>query len=211
MKSGRVVCILAAAAAALSLAACGKGASTSTAAAPPANTVHFVNSPDNAKAPGLAQHYVDFSFDYPKDWSVDPETGTASAQNFVKVGRETADHITTENFAVGNFSGSSFLIPMALGQFENQMSGWPGYKRLSLGPTTINGLAGQQLAFTATPEANGKPLNMFGRLAVIPAANNGTGVILVMLGTAAGGINSIDDLGTKGELPVVLSSFKLGK
>src|SRR5580692_2882496 len=88
----------------MSLAACGGG--TNSAPAGPGAPTLFVNSQADAKSPDLAAHYVDFSFDYPANWKVSPETGTPTAANFVKVERDDADGITIENFAVGEFGGT---------------------------------------------------------------------------------------------------------
>jgi hypothetical protein len=201
---------------AATLAGCGGGGANNTAAAP-VTTVHFVNSQADAKAPDLAANYVDFSFDYPSNWTVAPETGTPTAKNFVKIERDNADGITVENFAVGEFNATSSdpdqisaLLPQLLGQFEGQVNTMAGYKRLSIGEaTTVNGIAGQQLTFSATPQIGGKAGNMFGRIIILPQPGTSKGVVLVMLGTdVTGELTSIGDLGVKGDLPKILGSFK---
>jgi hypothetical protein len=201
---------------ATALSACGGGGANNTAAAP-ITTVHFVNSMANAKAPDLAAHFVDFSFDYPSNWTVAPETGTPTAKNFVKIERDNADGITIENFAVGQFNATSddpdqisALLPQLLGSFEGQVSTMPGYKRLSIGEaTTVNGIAGQQLTFSATPKIGDKTGNMFGRIIILPQPGTAKGVVLVMLGTdVSGELTGIGDLGVKGDLPKILGSFK---
>jgi hypothetical protein len=185
----------------------------------PAPSKHFVNSQDNAKAPSLAAHYVDFSFDYPGNWSPDPANGTATATNFVKFERDNDQNVTIENFAVGTFSGSGdpaadqAQLPQLLATFEAQVNTMPGYKRLTIGEaTTINGMPGTQLSFSANPVINGAPANLFGRIVILPGpAGQPNGVTLIMLGTdASGEIHSVADLGTKGQLPIILSSFKFG-
>lgn len=50
-----------------------------------AGVTHFVNSRGDAKAPGLAEHFMVFSFDYPNDWKLDPETGSPTASNLTLI------------------------------------------------------------------------------------------------------------------------------
>ncbi|HEX3084549.1 MAG TPA: hypothetical protein VHP99_08520, partial [Pyrinomonadaceae bacterium] len=67
---------------------------------PPADAVQFVNS--NAKLSGkLAEHFVEFSFYYPKSWHKDPDAGTATSTNFAKMQRQLAADSPQEIFAVG--------------------------------------------------------------------------------------------------------------
>ena len=75
--------------------------------------------------------------------------------------------------------------------------------------TTVNGIAGQQLTFTATPQIGGKPGNLFGRMIILPQPGASKGVVLIMLGTdVSGDLHTVADLGVKGQLPTILSSFK---
>ena len=223
-RRGALAMSAAALAAAFGLAACnvtvGGNTAGSSGAASSAATIHFVNSPAPAQAPALSSHYVDFSFDYPSDWTVDPTTGTATTANFVKVVRNDASQSTIENFAVGHFDGSGdaqadqALAPQLVGQVEQQLNqSIPGYKRVDTGPITFAGLPGQQLRFTGTSQDQTGTMNIFGRMIVLPGlAGTPNGVVLVMLATDTGRIiNSVDDVGVKGELPVILNSFRLGK
>jgi len=220
MRSGAIAVGVLALVAAAGLAGCSVNVSTnSTNSNAPAPSKHFINSPDNAKAPSLAAHYVDFSFDYPGNWTPDPANGTPTASNFVKFERDDPSGVTLENFAVGSFSGTgdasadAAQLPQLLASFESQVNTMPGYKRLTIGEaTTVNGLAGTQLTFSATPQLGGKTGNLFGRIILIPGpAGTTNGVTLIMLGSdASGEISSIADLGVKGQLPIILNSFKYG-
>src|SRR5207237_1658191 len=69
---------------------------------PPSNAVQFVNAKDNLDG-RLADHYVDFSFYYPKNWEKDPKAGVSGASNFAKVERRLPPDFTQENFAVGSY------------------------------------------------------------------------------------------------------------
>lgn len=92
--SSRVLLLGASAAALCLLSACnfGQSASSSSASASGASTSaaapavqRYENSTANARSPSLAQNFVGFSFDFPNGWIVDPQTGSETAQNFVKV------------------------------------------------------------------------------------------------------------------------------
>jgi hypothetical protein len=202
---------------ALSLAACGGGGGNSATNSAAASTpTHFVNAPADAKSPTLSANFVDFSFDYPSNWTVDPETGTATASNFIKVERNDPSGLTIENFAVGEFKGTgdadqdAAQMPDLLGQLEHQVSTLAGYKRVSTDEaTTVNGLSGYQLTFSATPQIGDKPGNLFGRMIIVPQPGTSKGVVLIMLGTdISGELHSVADLGVKGQLPMILNSFK---
>jgi hypothetical protein len=96
---------------------------------------------------------------------------------------------------------------------ERQVSAVPGYRRASLGEsTTVDGLPGVQLTFSATPKVNGKTLALFGRIILVPGpAGQHNGVALILLGTdASGELHSVSDLGVKGQMPVILNSFRFG-
>src|SRR6185369_14828415 len=84
---------------------------------PPADAVQFVNS--KARLDGkLAEHYVDFSFYYPKDWQKDPKAGVAGAVNFARVERRLPPDFTQENFAVGWYASA--------GSEEGDRAAFPG-------------------------------------------------------------------------------------
>jgi len=179
----------------------------------------FTNSATTAVAPSLAENYVDFSFNYPADWTIDPKTGTEEAINFVKVIRpRAAGDIDTETFAVGYFTGTGMaeldavLIPQLLDQLKEQFArGFPNFAEIDRGATEVNGLAGQQFRFQSTIETGENPIHLWGRVVLLPPEKSKTGVTLVMLATdRAPEIKSIDDLGTAGRMPVILSSFRIG-
>ena len=180
------------------------------------NTVQFVNS--RAHLTGkLAEHYADFSFDYPKSWSVDPATQKPGASNFIKVEKE-ADNFTAENFAVGYFSGSGSaagdqaLLPQLADQLSSQFSkGFPGYRKVSEGSGRFGAYDAYEFGFTAelkdTPKGE---LPVWGRVAIIPnVAGKKNGVVVIMLATSlAPDVKGVNDVGVKGELPVIVNSFK---
>jgi hypothetical protein len=162
----------------------------------------------------LAENYVDFSFDYPSAWKRDPKAGKGDSPNFVKVEQATDDEITLENFAVGYYTGQREAMPKLAEQLSEQFSsGFPEYQKVSEGPTKAGRYDGYEFRFTAhaknTPKGD---LDVWGRVVLLPGAANRKGAALIMLATSASDqVRSVEDVGEKGELPMVLSSFKFAK
>ena len=213
--------------AALALSGCGKGGGNSAASSvggPVGGDVtmdvtHFVNSHATSQSPDLAAHYIDFSFNYPKGWTIDPATGTATASNFIKVVRKDANQTDIESFAVGTYHGTGnpaqdqTLIPQLLDQLDSQFaSALPGYHQIDTGTTTIAGQQVMQRRFAGATTLGSKPLNFYGKIIVVPGpAGNTNGVLMLLLATdVSGEFHSVVDVGVKGQTPVALSSFKFG-
>lgn len=181
------------------------------------NTAQFVNSRANLTGK-LAENYVDFSFDYPKSWDIDPATQKPGASNFIKVEKE-ADNFTIENFAVGYFSGSGsaaaneLLYPQLVSQLTAQFSkGFQNFKKVSEGSTRVGEYDAYEFRFTTLFEGTPKgDFPMWGRVVFIPnVEGKKNGIILIMIASSlADGVKGVDDVGVKGELPVILDSFKL--
>ena len=188
---------------------------------PPAGTVQFVNS--NEKLDGkLAEHYLDFSFYYPEKWALDPKAGVAGASNFVKVDRRLPPNFTQENFAVGWYTSN--------GTFVSDLSSFPArveeiskalaksitnYKKVSEGPTKVNSMDAYEFRWEGvSPGTERGDINLWGRVIFLPTGKEGdtTGATLSMLGTnLAGELSSVEDIGSRGETPVILDSFRFGK
>jgi hypothetical protein len=187
------------------------------------NTKTFVNSKTGLTGK-LDEHYVDFSFSYPVDWKLIP--AIPGGPNFIKVersitGQTKDDNFTQENFAVGPFwvdqpaAPAPGMLPLLAEQFSGRLAGgFPNYKQLSSEPATVAGYKAHELRFSSqmagTPKGD---ITIWGRCVFIPDPAGGRdGVTLMMLATnLADGLTSDKDVGVKGELPVILSSFKLGK
>jgi len=181
----------------------------------------FVNTKDG-RTGKLLENYVDFSFNYPASWKI-VEAGVNNG-NFVKLDRTNLDggeSLTQENFAVGNFSGSGSaeadkkLIPQFIAQLENQFKdAFPNYKKTSEGPTKFGAYKGTELRFASEMEHPEKgPIKYWGRMVVIPNPNGGKrGVLVGMIATSlCPELKEEKDLGVKGDLPIIIKSFKLGK
>lgn len=187
---------------------------------PPADAVEFVNS--KAKLDGkLAEHYLDFSFYYPERWQKDPSAGVPGAANFAKVERRLPPDFTQENFAVGWYSSGGSaeadrsvfpsLAAKLSAQFEKS---FPGYSKVSENETKVGVYDGYEFRFEGMSRNTSKgDLKLWGRLIFLPPVDGGkNGVTLLMLATSlAPELKSVDDVGVKGELPMMLESFRFGK
>jgi hypothetical protein len=185
----------------------------------PPNSVEFVNSKDNLDGK-LAENYVDFSFYYPKDWSKDPTAGKSGARNFVKVERRLPPDFTQENFAVGLYVSTGAetrdretyprLVEARSAEFAKTV---PAYHKVSQGETKVGVYKGYELRFEGLSRDTAKgDIKIWGRVVFLPPPDGGkNGVTLLMLATSlAPELNSVEDLGEKGELPVILNSFRFG-
>lgn len=188
---------------------------------PPPNSVEFINS--SAKLDGkLAEHYQDFSFYYPRAWKLDPKSGVAGASNFVKVERLQPPDYTQEQFAVGWYeSGGTYeadreklpkLAEMLGNNYSQNAERFPAYRKVSEGETKVNSYDGYEFRFESiSPKTN---IKQWGRIVFVPPGVTGekNGLILLMLATSlAPELSSAEDVGAKGEMPLILESFKIGK
>ncbi len=184
---------------------------------PPPNAEQFVNSKTNLDGK-LLEHYVDFSFYYPGTWQKDVEAGVTGASNFAKVERRLPPDFTQENFAVGWYSATGTSTELFKNLAENlskQLSaGFPEYRKVSEGPSRVGVYDGYEFRFEGMSRNTAKgDVKIWGRVVFLPPPSGGsTGVTLLMLTTSlAPELTSIDDIGVKGELPMVLESFRFGK
>ncbi len=183
---------------------------------PPAGAAKFTNSRDRLDGK-LASHYVDFSFYYPKSWQTDANAGVAGSNNFVKVERRLPPDFTQENFAVGWYtSGGTFetdqpTFPRLVESFESSLS-FPEYRKVSEGPTTVNSLPGYEFRFVSLSKGTEKgDINIWGRVIFLPSGVKGkaSGATLSMLATSlAPELSGVEDVGEKGEIPLILESFR---
>ena len=187
---------------------------------PPPNAVQFVNSKDRLDGK-LAEHYVDFSFYYPNNWEKDAKAGVPGASNFAKVERRLPPDFTQENFAVGSYVSAGSpegdraafhgLVENLSAQFEKN---FPEYHKVSEGETKAGFYEGYEFRFEAISRNTAKgDLKIWGRTIFLPpSAGQESGVVLLMLTTSlAPELKSVDDVGVKGELPMILESFRFGK
>ena len=188
---------------------------------PPPGTVKFENSKDKLDGK-LAEHYFDFSFYYPENWKRDPKSGVAGAENFVAVDRGLPPDFTQENFAVGWYTSTGTFVgdlpsyKQKAEQYSNSLAkSIPEYKKVSEGPTKINSLQGYEFRWQGFSKGTERgDLKLWGRVVFLPTGTEGdtAGAILYMLTTSlAGELSSVEDVGSQGQMPVILDSFRFGK
>jgi len=177
------------------------------------NTKQYVNTREG-RSGNLKENFVDFSFYYPDNWEIDDDP----APNFVRVERKLVDddggNFTQENFAVGwvKATGTALdkqLMPKLAAQFNTQFAAqFPNYKKVSEGATKIGPYEGYEFRFTAKQNN----VEFWGRVAMLPPpAGQQRGVALVMIASdRAPELTGVSDVGEKGELPLILESFRFG-
>lgn len=176
-----------------------------------ANTTTYTNSRSQFTG-NLEENYVDFSFDYPSSWKR-KDAGKASDPNFVKVENATSDNFTIENFAVGYFTGQRELMPRLANQVSEQFSkSFPEYRKVSEGETSVGPYDGYEVRFTSHVATSGRgEVNIWGRCILLPGDTGRKGAALIMLASSVGDdVKGPEDVGEKGELPVILNSFRFG-
>jgi hypothetical protein len=194
---------------------------TEVAFVPPPGTTKFANSTANLDGK-LAEHYFDFSFYYPEDWQTDAKAGVAGASNFVKVERRLPPDFTQENFAVGwytskgTFEADSPTFPRLVELLGTNLSNsFPEYRKVSEGPTKVNSLDGYEFRFVSLSKGTEKgDLQVWGRVVFLPTGIEGqtAGATLIMLATSlAPELSGVEEVGEKGEMPVILESFRFAK
>ena len=188
---------------------------------PPAGAIKFSNSKDNIDGK-LAEHYIDFSFYYPKSWETDPKAGVSGASNFIKVERRLPPDFTQENFAVGwytsrgTFKADEPTYPQLVELLGANLSkNFPGYRKVSQGPTKVNSLDGYEFRFVSLSKGTEKgDIQVWGRVVFLPTGveGNTAGATLIMLATSlAPELSGVEDVGQKGDMPIILESFRFGK
>jgi hypothetical protein len=183
---------------------------------PPADAAQFVNSQDEL-SDKLAGHYVDFSFYYPNRWEKDPTAGKGDSPNFVEVHRQLPPNFPQESVAVswydlqGEEHSFSDLAEKKSAQLKESIG---EYRKVSEGPIKIGNYDGYELRFEGRSASTEKgQLSIWGRVVWLPSSEGSkTGVALLMFATSlVPDVRSIDDVGVKGELPMILESFRFGK
>ena len=197
-------------------------ANTTTTEPPaPPNATRFVSSPANLDGK-LGEYFSNFSFYYPNTWERDPRAGVAGASNFIKVERRLPPDFTQENFAVSWYeSQGTFerdeedVFPKLIESLKSRYSkSFPEFEVLNEGETTVNGIKGYEFRFQSVSRGTEKgDITLWGRIVFLPHGIEGqkNGIQLLMLATSlAPELAIADDAGVKGELPVILNSFRIG-
>lgn len=177
------------------------------AAVEPVETILWTNDRDRLLGDKRA-NFVPFTFRYPASWRV-VEDGSGETPNFVKVEHAAGNGITIENFAVGWYAGAG-ADEIAAAIEPQFAASFPNYARVADETTLIAGTASRGFRFQAVVEAEGRAITFWGRVLARPV-EPARGILLVMFASElAPGIEGPGDLGRKGELPVILDSFRVG-
>ncbi len=145
-----------------------------------------------------------------------------SAENFVTVERSLPPDFTQERFGVAPWYApaetttfdTDFFQTLVAKDDANFAKNYPEYRKVSEGPTKVGSYDAYELRFEATSRGTDKgDLTLWGReIFFAPREGEKTGVKFLILTTSlAPELKSIDDVGVKGELPMVLESFRFGK
>ena len=98
---------------------------------------------------------------------------------------------------------------------ESLAKAFPEYRKVSEGPTKINSLDAYEFRFVSVSRGTEKgDIQLWGRVVFLPSgvAGSETGATLSMLATSlAPELSGVNDVGSKGEIPVILDSFRFGK
>jgi hypothetical protein len=183
---------------------------------PPADAVQFVNSPEDLKG-RLAENFVAFNFYYPNRWVKVPST-----ENFIMVERRLPPDFTQENFAVAPWYSTDDTTTFDDAYFQklvarddaNFAKRFPEYRKVSEGPVKAGAYDGYELRFEAVSRGTDKgDVTLWGReIFFAPREGEKAGVKFLILTTSlAPELRNIDDVGAKGELPMLLESFRFGK
>lgn len=195
----------------------GNGNENKDSTPPPPNSTQFVNASSGLSG-DLASHFVPFSFYFHEDWSKSP----SPKGYFVEVIRKLPDGFPQEHFAASYYDSKGTLeadradFQAQAQKYSTELSkAIPGYQKISEGETTVNGVSGYEFRFTGQINDQTKgDVKFYGRSVFLPPGKDGekNGVRLLMYGTSlAPELQSMEDFGTKGQLPVILNSFKLGQ
>jgi len=187
----------------------------------PSDWITYV-SDASAIPPGLAEHFLDFSFAYPPRFRVVPDDS-----NFIKVEESTVEQdgasYTLENFAVGYLTAGpevvrgtdqTVIFPELAKQLSAQFAqGFPNYKELGQSPAKVAGLDGLALLFEAefsdTPKGN---IRLFGKLLLARPPGKEKGVAIIMLASSLDPeVSSAAEVGVVGDMGPILESFRFGE
>jgi len=186
----------------------------------PPNTTQFVNSKANLDGK-LAEYYSDFYFYYPKSWKQDSAAGVAGAKNFAKVDRQESPDSLQERFVVSYYE-SKGTLDEDMANFPNLVETYssnfakslPNYRKVSEGETKVGPYDAYEFRFESEVKNTAKgDVTYWGRVIFLPPGTEGAknGITLQMLTSSlAPEIKSADDVGVKGELPIILDSFRMG-
>lgn len=188
----------------------------------PPNTNVFQSSKESLRG-DLLRNFVGFSLYYPKDWKLNgPQNGSSanSRGKFLDISREGPDGRMREQMLIsyypskGTFDQDDDKFPQMVKETNETLKKLlPGYQMVSEGEIKLNqNWPAYEVKFQGGGTSDtGEKLVVWGRRIFVPASRPGArnGFEITMLATSlSDGVRSVDDVGVKGELASVLSTFE---
>jgi serine/threonine protein kinase len=188
----------------------------------PPDTTFFQSAKQNLKG-DLARNFVGFSLYYPNDWKVNEtreSTERGTRGKFLDISRNAPNGKLAEQMLIsyyesrGTFNSDEEKFPQFVAETNETLKKLiPDYQMLSQGRILVNGgWPAYEVKFQGGGTTDkGEKLIVWGRRLFIPAARPGVknGFEITMLATSySADVKSVDDVGAKGGLETVLSTFE---
>ena len=183
----------------------------------PANTEYFQNSKTEQKdKTELIKNYRGFTLFYPKTW-----TKNSSSTNFLDVSKKAENDSLIEQMLVTHYSSTGLFskdkenFPKLVEKSNKDLKAFLGdnYKVISQGEMTIQNGRWKvyEVKFQSSGVKDGKTITVWGRRIWLPTQNPTmrNGFVITMLATSLSGeITSVDEVGNKGDLALILETFE---
>lgn len=189
---------------------------------PPPDSEYFQNSKENLRGDAL-RNFLGFTLYYPKDWKlnkIEPEKDLKSRSKFLDISKVASSGTPIEQFLVsyynskGTFKADTENFQSLVTETNTTLKAIvPNYEMVSKGEITINnGWRAFEVKFKGTGKtANGENITLWGRRMFVPTAIRGlkNGYVITMLATSLSKeVQSVDDVGVKGDLSLILETFE---
>lgn len=184
---------------------------------PPPDATQFTSTRANLSGK-IAEHFVPFSFYYPNSWELNTNIASEGTY-FVRAERKLPPDFVQERFTVGwyesngTYDADKSIFPNLVSAANANLAKLPGYEKLSEGPTKVNSMDAYEITFEAVSENTSKgEITYWGRVIFLPPGVEGqkNGLQLTILTSSlAPELTGVEDVGVKGQLPVILDSFRL--
>ena len=176
----------------------------------------------------MLKNFRGFQLYYPNDWKINKfdKNRNKVDNKFIDISKNNADGIPIEQFMVsyydsdGTFESDKANFPAIVEKASEEIkkSPLPNFQMVGSGLVNLNkadgyeGWKAYEMKFQGEGTAlSGDKIKLFGRRFYIPAARPGVkkGLVVTLLATSFSKENaSADDLGTKGDLKTILSTFE---
>lgn len=193
----------------------------------PEGTVYFANTKENLSRE-LLKNFRGFQLYYPNDWKINKfdKNRNKVDNKFIDISKNNSEGIPIEQFMVSYYDSAgtfeldkeNFPAIVEKASEEIKKSPLPNFQMVGSGLVNLNktdgydGWKAYEMKFQGEGTAlSGDKIKLFGRRFYIPAARPGVkkGLVVTLLATSFSKENaSPNDLGTKGDLKTILSTFE---